>query len=158
MQERIVLKTNAPASTGRIKKKPLTRRTTMEIKKILAILLAFLLLISSGCTDDSTSETQSPSSSDSEYDYVDETESAENGYVSEVDYNDLLEYVDSTCFESVGYDDNEEVLYVRFLDSGSVYAYYGVPYYEYDELVNADSIGGYYNDYIKGQYDCEQFE
>ena len=125
----------------------------MKIKKILAISLVFLLLICSGCTDDSASETQSPSS-----DYVSEAESDESQYIIEADYSDLLEYVDSTCFESVGYDDSEEVLYVRFLDSGSVYAYYGVPYYEYDELVNADSIGGYYNDYIKGQYDCEQLE
>ncbi len=126
----------------------------MKIKKIIAVFLVFLLLICTGCTDESTSETQSPSS-----DYMSDAELDESGdYAVEVDYNDLLEYVDSTCFESVGYDDNEEVLYVRFLDSGSVYAYYGVPYYEYDELVNADSIGGYYNDYIKGQYDCEQLE
>ncbi len=129
----------------------------MKIKKILAIFLVFLLLISTGCAVESASETLPPAT-DYESDYVSETELDENEDVVEIDYNDLLEYVDSSCFESVGYDDYEEVLYVRFLDSGSVYAYYSVPYYEYDELVNADSIGGYYNDYIKGQYDCEQLE
>lgn len=129
----------------------------MKIKKILAIFFVLLLLICTSCADDSTSESQS-TSSDYESDYVSEAELDESEYVVEVDYNDLLEYVDSSCFESVGYDDNNEVLYVRFLDSGSVYGYYGVPYYEYEELIYADSIGGYYNDSIKGQYDCEQLE
>lgn len=124
------------------------------MKRICWILLLFLLflpLVACGSQD-----VTSPNPSG--YEAITETDTTAEEEVVEQNYNDLLEYVDSSCFESIGYDDYEEVLYVRFLDSGSVYAYYDVPYSEYDELINADSIGGYYNDYIKGQYECERLE
>ncbi len=128
-------------------------------KKRFWLILNFIIVLSltlSGCYG---SDVESSGSDDSNY----ITEQTENDVTYEdeytvADYNDLLEYVDSSCFDSVGYDDYEEILYVKFLNSGSVYAYYGVPYGEYEELVYADSIGGYYNDHIKGQYDSERLE
>jgi hypothetical protein len=36
--------------------------------------------------------------------------------------------------------------------SGGVYEYYGVPYSEYDALMNASSHGKYFHAHIKNQY------
>ena len=83
-----------------------------------------------------------------------ETEYTPFSYVDS--YIDCLEWVDSTAFNAVGYHEDDSVLVVEFLESGSVYAYYGVPYYEYEEMIYSDSLGGYYNDYIKGYYDSER--
>jgi hypothetical protein len=66
--------------------------------------------------------------------------------------------VDSSCFSEIGYDPDEELLLVRFKDSGSLYSYSDVPEDVYDEFESSDSLGGYYNDYIKGQYDCDRLE
>ncbi len=73
-------------------------------------------------------------------------------------HNDYVldEYVDSSCFSSVGYDNGN--LYVKFLNSGNIYVYYNVSKNTYNELLEADSKGGYYNDYIKGYYYCERIE
>lgn len=60
----------------------------------------------------------------------------------------------SSCFSSVGY--NDGTLYVTFRDSGSVYSYEDIPGYVYDELWDASSMGGYYNDCIKGCYTCRK--
>lgn len=78
--------------------------------------------------------------------------------VQSEDYTSLLKDVDSTCFESIGYDKSNDILVVKFLESGSVYIYYEVPVSVYKELRSADSIGGYYNNYIKGQYISERIE
>jgi hypothetical protein len=63
---------------------------------------------------------------------------------------------DSTCFSEVGYDSDWEVLVVRFRDSGSVYTYSDFPEDEWNEFIAADSLGSWYNTYIKGQYECEK--
>ncbi len=62
----------------------------------------------------------------------------------------------STCFCEVGYDSDWEVLVVQFRDSGSVYTYSDFPEREWNEFIAADSLGSWYNTYIKGQYDCER--
>ncbi|MCL2386042.1 MAG: KTSC domain-containing protein [Defluviitaleaceae bacterium] len=67
----------------------------------------------------------------------------------------ILENVNSSCLDCVGYDKDEAILGIRF-NSGYVYAYYNVPESEYDELMNADSHGRYYNFFIKGKYNCER--
>lgn len=64
----------------------------------------------------------------------------------------------STCFSSVGYDIGTETLFVVFRDSGAKYAYDEVPAAVYRALCNAESMGGYYNKNIKGQYDCTKVE
>lgn len=74
------------------------------------------------------------------------------------DYDDLLEDVNSTCFSRVGYDCDEEILYVEFLTSGYIYAYSDFPEDEYDDFMDSYSLGRYYNYYIKGQYPCTRLE
>lgn len=63
---------------------------------------------------------------------------------------------DSTCFSSVGYSAIWERLVVVFRDSGSGYQYFDVPQWVWYTLLNADSMGRYYNTDIKGRYTCER--
>lgn len=66
----------------------------------------------------------------------------------------LIDTDRSTCFSGVGYDTYLDDLYVKFRESGKIYVYENVPQDVYDSLVNADSMGGYYNKEIKGYYYC----
>lgn len=77
---------------------------------------------------------------------------------SEVPNTKMHDTPNSTCFSSVGYDSNTGTLFVVFRDSGAKYAYDEVPASVYDELCSADSMGGYYNKNIKGNYDCTKIE
>ena len=52
------------------------------------------------------------------------------------------EDVESSNLHSVRYDDEQEILLLKFLN-GSVYEYYDVPEEVYDELITADSKGSY---------------
>lgn len=77
----------------------------------------------------------------------------------EFDYRFIpMHDVSSSAISELGYSEDYEVLLVRFLNSGTLYAYYDVPYDEYLNLNNAESIGSYYNKYIKGTYDCDRLE
>jgi len=51
--------------------------------------------------------------------------------------------VESSNLESVGYDEENEILEVEF-KSGAVYRYYDVPPEVYEELMTADSHGSYF--------------
>jgi KTSC domain len=50
--------------------------------------------------------------------------------------------VDSSNLSSVGYDSNNAVLKIEFIN-GRAYEYYDVPQYVYDELLAAESKGKY---------------
>lgn len=63
--------------------------------------------------------------------------------------------VSSSNVESVGYEANTEILYVRFLN-GSLYEYKNVPIMVYEQLLNAPSIGSYMHRNIKGIYPYER--
>lgn len=71
--------------------------------------------------------------------------------MNNVDFQD----VDSSVFSKVGYMEDEEILVVVFHSTGP-YLYKDVPYSVWEEFLNADSVGTYYNDHIKGTYDCEK--
>jgi hypothetical protein len=60
--------------------------------------------------------------------------------------------VDSSAVRSVGYDRRRRVLEVE-VDGGAVYQYLDVPGREYFALISADSVGRYYNQQIKANYD-----
>lgn len=60
--------------------------------------------------------------------------------------------VDSIVIRSVGYDPAASVLEVEFLDSGEVYEYFDVPYSVYLELMEEESKGRYFNDFVKDLY------
>ncbi|MGG4344941.1 KTSC domain-containing protein [Paenibacillus lautus] len=59
--------------------------------------------------------------------------------------------VSSSNIDSIAYDANLSALYVRF-NSGTTYAYSGVPQSEYNGLMSAASHGSYLATYIKDRY------
>jgi KTSC domain-containing protein len=63
--------------------------------------------------------------------------------------------VESSAVVSVGYDRKLRVLEVE-VDGGAVYQYLGVPAREYFALVSAASVGRYYNQQIKENYDFRE--
>lgn len=62
--------------------------------------------------------------------------------------------VESSAIESVGYSSEYRMLDVEFTH-GQVYRYLNVPPGEYELMLASDSIGRYFNSFIKGQYEQE---
>jgi hypothetical protein len=58
--------------------------------------------------------------------------------------------VNSLSIRAVDYDGNH--LFVQFHTSDTIYTHYGVPEGVFHSLMNASSIGFYYNRYIRGKY------
>ncbi|MBS3901837.1 MAG: KTSC domain-containing protein [Dethiobacter sp.] len=66
--------------------------------------------------------------------------------------------VSSSNVQAIGYDEANQVLYVRF-NNNSLYCYQGVPIAEFDGLQNASSKGTYLNANIKkGPYPFQRLE
>lgn len=63
------------------------------------------------------------------------------------------EWVESSMMRAVGYDAKKLILEIQF-QSGSIYEYFDVPREVYEGLMNASSLGRYFDDEIK---DCYQF-
>ncbi len=61
--------------------------------------------------------------------------------------------VDSSMVSAVAYDKAEKTLYVEFVNTGNIYAYYEVPEKEFKALLKADSIGSYMKNNILDFYD-----
>ena len=89
-------------------------------------------------------------------------ESSSSGLSDDYDLDDIVDDADyystpdSSAFSSVGYNYDYEVLIVEFRTSGT-YVYYDVPEDVWEEFLDASSLGGYYNDYIKHDYDWDQY-
>ena len=64
--------------------------------------------------------------------------------------------VDSSSINSIGYDEESEILEIEF--RGGVYQYEGVPEYVYNDLMNAGSTGKFFNEDIKNEYSCSRLE
>ncbi len=58
---------------------------------------------------------------------------------------------------AVGYDSDEQILQVEF-QSGAVYQYSGVESETWEDLHSTDSIGRFFNDEIKGRYECDRLD
>lgn len=54
------------------------------------------------------------------------------------------------------YDSKEERLTIFFLDTQTTWVYYGVTQDEYKELVNAESVGNYFNHNIRNNFPCNR--
>jgi hypothetical protein len=65
--------------------------------------------------------------------------------------------VDSSMITAVGYEELEQLLYVRF-KGGSTYEYRYVPVNVYENLMNAESIGSYLKRMIQGAYLSKKVE
>ncbi len=71
--------------------------------------------------------------------------------------SDEMIAVQSSNIESVGYDENDEEVYVKFLN-GSVYVYRGVPLHDFEGLRDAPSVGSYLHRNFKNIYPYERIE
>ena len=65
------------------------------------------------------------------------------------------EAVSSSNLVSVGYNADSETLEVEFKNSG-VYEYYNVPQFMHERLMQAGSIGAFFNAEIKNSYACSK--
>jgi hypothetical protein len=65
--------------------------------------------------------------------------------------------VSSSNVSQIGYDDANQILYVRFL-SNSLYVYKDVPQWIYEELKDAPSVGSYLHRNVKNIYAYERIE
>lgn len=61
--------------------------------------------------------------------------------------------VSSSLLASVAYDHDRAILQLEF-HSGAVYQYFGVPRQSYQELLQADSHGAYFNRCIRNFFPC----
>lgn len=58
--------------------------------------------------------------------------------------------VSSSAIRAVGYDGG--TLAVQFHTSDTIYTHPGVPYDVYVQFMHAESMGAFYNRYIRGKY------
>lgn len=65
--------------------------------------------------------------------------------------------VSSSNIESIGYDEQNQEVYVRFL-KGGLYVYKGVPEHEFQNLLEAPSHGSYLHRNFKNVYPYERIE
>jgi hypothetical protein len=68
-----------------------------------------------------------------------------------------MKQVSSSSLESIGYDEQNQEVYVRFLN-GSIYVYKGVPEHEFQNLIEAPSSGSYLHGNFKNVYPYERIE
>lgn len=64
----------------------------------------------------------------------------------------MLTPVTSSNLHSVGYSKTQNSLVVKFKSSGRIYAYENVPLAVYQDLMNANSKGIFFDSEIKGSY------
>lgn len=62
--------------------------------------------------------------------------------------------VSSSNIASVGYEETSETLEVEFSKNGRVYQYLNVPSFMFERLMQANSVGTFFNAEIKSAYTC----
>jgi hypothetical protein len=65
--------------------------------------------------------------------------------------------VRSSSIRRVGYEVDQRILYVQFID-GDLYEYFDVPVGDFIDLLHAESIGWFVNKRIKPYYDYRKLE
>jgi len=73
-----------------------------------------------------------------------------------MNYPEMHAVVSSNVAE-VGYDSENQIVFVRFLN-GSLYIYKGVPEYDFQGLLTAPSVGSYLHRNFKNVYPYERIE
>lgn len=141
------------------------------MKRLTALFIALLLLLSlASCGTPEEAPQPTPEVSSSSEETTSETtaqqlrataSTASEEPTEPTEFDPLFvprHNVDSTCFSTIGYDADKEVLVVQFRTTGSVYTYSEFSQSEYDAFMQAASLGSYYNKHIKGQYPCERIK
>lgn len=60
--------------------------------------------------------------------------------------------VSSSSIATVGYNPETETLEIEFLGSGRVYEYYNVPVFMFERIMEAPSVGIFFNAEIRNDY------
>jgi KTSC domain len=63
-----------------------------------------------------------------------------------------MPYVQSSALEQVSYDEVAHTLCATFRETGRTYIYLDVPQELYDGLIFAESLGSYFNAYIRDHF------
>jgi hypothetical protein len=63
-----------------------------------------------------------------------------------------MPYVQSSALERVSYDEEAHMLYATFRETHRTYVYEDVPQEIYDGLIFADSLGRYFNAFIRDHF------
>lgn len=61
----------------------------------------------------------------------------------------------SSMIDRIAYDDDTDVLWIWFRDTGK-YAYYAVPPTLFEAFCKASSAGTFFNEHIKGHFRCQR--
>ena len=69
---------------------------------------------------------------------------------------EVISTPESTAFSVISYSKGDTVLRVQFRDSGAWYRYYNFEPAMWEQFKKADSKGGYFNKYIKGNYEYKK--
>lgn len=69
----------------------------------------------------------------------------------------FIDTPESSVFNRIGYAEDNNDIVVDFETTG-LYVYHDVPSDVWDDFVDADSKGGFYQQNIKGQFDCEKLD
>ena len=64
--------------------------------------------------------------------------------------------VESRLIRSVGFDPVASILEVELAGPGRIYRYFDVPYSVAEELMSAESKGGYFNEHVRDMYAFEE--
>ena len=81
-------------------------------------------------------------------------EGSTDEYVIDESYWESMETPDSSALTEISYWPYGQQLRVQFRNSGAWYTYHDVPLEIWQAFKNADSKGSYYNQCIKGSYEC----
>jgi len=65
--------------------------------------------------------------------------------------------VNSSVAYAIGYDADSQILQVEF-QSGEIYQYFDVEAETWEDFHSADSIGEFFNQEIKGNYECDYID
>lgn len=134
------------------------------MKKYVILSIAVCVLLLSACTAPVKSTAAPEETRQSE---IVETTAAETAPAKEIEPVketeqpeeerwEVLDTPESSCFTVIMYCLSDCELRVCFRESGAWYAYYDFEPEMWIDFKNADSKGGYYNEYIKGCYACDR--
>ncbi len=62
--------------------------------------------------------------------------------------------VSSTAIRKIGYDLSSKKMYIDFEDSDPYYTYCNVPETLFRQFLSSSSVGRFYHQYVKNQYNC----
>jgi len=128
------------------------QKEVFVLRKILALFLAALLL--SGCAATPV-ETEPPETTVAQttVPLTEPSTCAPQETTAPGPSWETLQTPESTCFTVISYCEATQELQVQFRESGAWYAYYDFEPEMWEDFKNAYSKGGFFNDYIKGNYE-----